>query len=118
MDIIVSGIWEIVGWENISVIGIINLIEAAVVEVVPPLASVDTEEFSGSFISMSILVKIPGVNALASAAALVIFEVNTPFEVLWKIVKFSLGYGFMSVDKSSNYIYCHQVKFVIQRILF
>jgi hypothetical protein len=112
IDIVVSGVWEIVRWEDICIIGIIDLVEAAVVEVVPPLAPVDTEEFSGSFVSMGVLVKISGVDTLASAAALVTFEVNTPFEVLWKIVELSSSYGFISVNESTDYVYCHQVVFV------
>jgi hypothetical protein len=87
------------------------------VEIVPPLVSIDTEEFNGCFVSLGALVKVPSVDLLASSTALVIFEVNTPFEVLWKIIELSSGYGFVSVYKSANYVYCRQVGFVICRIL-
>jgi hypothetical protein len=54
------------------------------------------------------LVKVPGVDSLASGSCLVIFEVYTPFEVLWKIVKFSSGYGFVSVNETADYVDgCH-----------
>jgi hypothetical protein len=37
-----------------------------------------------------------------------IFKVNTPFEELWKIVCFTSRYGFLSINKSSYDVYCHQ----------
>jgi hypothetical protein len=108
-DMIIPCVWKVVGWENVCVVGVVDLVEAAIVEVVPPLVSVDTEEFNGSFVSLSVLVKVPGVNMLGSCASLVIFEVYTPFEVLWKIIEFSSGYGFVSIDKTADYVDCRHV---------
>jgi hypothetical protein len=82
VDTVISGVWKIVRWDNVCVVGIIDLIEAAVVEVVPPLVPVDAEEFNGPLVSVGVLVKIPSVNVLAPATALVIFEVDAPFDVL------------------------------------
>jgi hypothetical protein len=86
-------------------------------EVIPPLVSIDIEKFNGSFVSLTVLVIIPSVDALASVRALVIFKVNTPFEKLWKIIVFASRYGFLSVYKSSYDVYCHQVVVLTQRIL-
>jgi hypothetical protein len=64
-DVVVPGVWKIVPGESVCVIGVIDLVETAVVEVIPPVFSVYVEKFNGCFVSVDILVKIPGVNVLA-----------------------------------------------------
>ena len=65
-DVVVPGVWKVVSGEDVCVIGVIDQVETAVVEVVPPMFSVYVEKFNGCFVSACILVKIPGVNTLAS----------------------------------------------------
>ena len=51
-DVVVPGVWKVVPGEGVCVVGVIDLIETAVVEVVPPVFSVDVEEFNGCFVSV------------------------------------------------------------------
>jgi hypothetical protein len=46
-NVVVPSVGEILSWEGICIVGIIDLIETAVVKVVPPPFFVDVEEFNG-----------------------------------------------------------------------
>jgi hypothetical protein len=52
LDVVVPGVWEVVPREDVCVVGVINLVETAVVEVIPPVFSVDVEELDGCLVSV------------------------------------------------------------------
>jgi hypothetical protein len=64
-DVVVPGIRKVVPREDVCLVGVVDLVETAVVEVVPPVFSVNVEKLNGCLVSVRVLVKIPGVNALA-----------------------------------------------------
>jgi hypothetical protein len=52
LDVVVPGVWKVVPGEDVCVVGIIDLVETAVVKVVPPPFSVYVEEFNSCFVSI------------------------------------------------------------------
>jgi hypothetical protein len=51
-DVVVPGVRKVVPREDICVVGVIDLVETAVVEVVPPMFSVDIEKLDGCLVSL------------------------------------------------------------------
>ena len=79
-NVVVPSIRKVVSGEDVCFVGVVDLVEGAVVEVVPPVLSVDVEKLDGCLVSGTVLVKIPCVNALAPLCCLVIFEVDASLE--------------------------------------
>ena len=82
----------VLDWEYRLVCCLVSLLPTAIVEYVPPIFSINTEEFCRCLLVSLVVIVIPGVLCVT-----VIFEICTSFYVFREIVKLS------PVDMSWDY---------------